>query len=135
MPAAAGPDRMPCLCGGPDVSDRSLDGPAPTVPVLAGTYRCSAEGITVTLRLDADGRFEQRMEGDGVRDPDDFAVPARPDILSGRWRIEGWILRLSQPPTGAPFNHRARIADARGDAVIVPFGITGAVLRRVAAGG
>lgn len=124
---------MVYLCGGPDVSDRDDDRPAPTAPMLVGTYQCSEDGVTVTLRLDADGRFEERMKGEGSRGPGDFAMPSKPTILSGRWRIEGWILRLFQQPTSEPFKQRARIADAQGDTVIIPFGITGAVLRRVTA--
>ena len=131
VPSAASPDRMPYLCDGPDVSDTMDDGPGPTAMVLVGTYQCSAEGLTVNLRLDADGWFEERIEGEGICEAGDFTVPAKPSTLSGRWEVKGWNLHLFQRPTRAPFKQRARAVDPEGHAVIVPFGIAGAVLRRV----
>ncbi|WP_380928343.1 hypothetical protein [Sphingomonas arantia] len=113
------------------MSGQDKNGPAPTATALVGTYRCSEEGVVVTLRLDADGRFEERMEGDGMREEGNSGVPVRPHITSGRWQVEGWMLRLSRQPAQPSVDQTARIADARGQAVIVPFGITGAVLRRV----
>ncbi len=71
-PSAASPDRIPYLCGGPDLSDRGNDGPAPTAAMLVDTYLCSEDGVTVTLRLDADGRCEERMEGEAAREATDI---------------------------------------------------------------
>lgn len=69
---------------------------------LAGTYRCAEEGVSITLRLDADGHFEQRFDAE----PGVFGEAERAEFeaagLAGRWRLERGTLYLFERPERAP---------------------------------
>ena len=96
-PAAA----QPLLCDEP-----GLTPPADRVPAtpasLVGTYRCVGEGLSITLRLDADGRFEQRYAVEATS----FSEAERTDLEQsgrvGRWRLEQDVLVLFERPRREP---------------------------------
>ncbi|MCJ2186379.1 hypothetical protein [Novosphingobium beihaiensis] len=109
VPAEANPDEIPYLCGPEDLPE---PGSAVTLHPVPGTYECSAEGITIRLRLDADGHFVQSAvshdpEFDG---PDGNFLDGM--NLSGRWEAEGEYLRLFRRPSRPP---RLTLASATRD--------------------
>jgi hypothetical protein len=108
-PAAASPDDVPLACSGPDMSDTDAEKVEAPLP---GTYRCSEEGITITLTLEPDGRFEQRMTSDEAVFEREGGGLGTEYALSGQWRAEHGRLYLFQQPTRAP---RIRLAEARND--------------------
>lgn len=99
-PARANPDSVPLLCGGSDVDveahQRSATLPSP------GTYRCSEEGMTITLRLTADRRFEQHMVADEAMFEAEGGGLSRESILKGQWRVENGALHLFARPLREP---------------------------------
>ena len=81
-------------------------------PALPGTYRCSEEGITITLRLDADGRFEQQMRAnERFFEREDGSRGTRAS-LSGRWRVENGTLHLFEQSARPP---HINLVEARHD--------------------
>jgi hypothetical protein len=92
---------QPALCGG-DTPQRPVAPSTPSPQTMAGTYSCTEEGITITLRLDGDGRFVQRFDAD----PAAFAPAERDDFaeagLVGRWRVAGESIYLFEKPERAP---------------------------------
>jgi hypothetical protein len=93
------------------------EGAVSAVPasVLAGTYECSDEGLTITLRIGADGRFEQRMTADEVLfDEDEGATPTE-RVTRGRWRFEDGALHLFDRPARAP---EIKLIEARRDPAV-----------------
>jgi hypothetical protein len=99
-PVRANPDSVPLLCGGSDVDleahQRSATLPSP------GTYRCSEEGMTITLHLTADYRFEQHMVADEAMFEADGGGLSRETSLKGQWRVENGALRLFATPLREP---------------------------------
>jgi len=86
-------------------------------PCFAGLYRCSGEGITISLRLDANGRFEQRFEAEKVV-PNASSDAEMKDLLfvrTGRWQIEGSALHLFARPDRAPV---VTLIDAKRDSSV-----------------
>src|SRR5690606_33160544 len=109
-PAQANPDSSPLLCAGPELTQyANIVGVEPALP---GTYRCSEEGITITLRLDADGRFEQHMRANERLFEREDGSRGTETSLSGRWRIENGTLYLFEQPAKAP---HIRLVEARRD--------------------
>lgn len=98
-PAAAEPG---VLCAAPAFPPRPDNGPGPTAAALVGEYRCSEEGIAVVLRLDADGRFVQRLTAGDALDTDDNGAPVREVVQTGRWRVVEDKVQLFARPTRAP---------------------------------
>jgi hypothetical protein len=92
---------QPMLCGDP-ATIRTGEHPGVAAGTLVGTFRCSGEGLTITLRLGADGRFEQSFDAEsaafGEAERREFAEAGR----TGRWRLEGDTLHLFERPTRAP---------------------------------
>jgi hypothetical protein len=82
------------------VSEPSSGGQLPLPASLAGSYRCSAEGLTIELRLEPDGRFVQRFSSDGTDVPEEDGLPN--GTRRGRWALEEGGLRLFEKPTRAP---------------------------------
>ena len=108
-PARAGPDDSPpLLCADRHMPEPHEPVPVPSGPVLAGNYRCQAEGITITLKLTADGRFEQRIAT--ARAQDREALDGA--NLTGRWRVQDGELHLYQQPTRPP---RLQLVESRRD--------------------
>ncbi len=75
----------------------------PATPAsLVGTYRCVGEGITITLHLDANGRFQQRYEAEATS----FNKAERAELEQaghvGRWRLEQDRLVLFERPRREP---------------------------------
>ncbi|RYD18791.1 MAG: hypothetical protein EOP89_16590 [Lysobacteraceae bacterium] len=110
---AADHDSGPMLCEDNETI-QAPGGPQPTPAVLAGLYRCSGEGITISLRLDADGRFEQRFEADKavLNASTDDEMKELPFVRAGRWQIEGNALHLFARPVHAPI---VTLIDAKRD--------------------
>jgi len=109
-PVQANPDAGPLLCAGLDLTqDADI---AATEPALPGTYRCSEEGITITLRLDVDGRFEQHMRANELLFEHEDGSRGTKASLSGRWRIENGTLHLFEQPVRAP---HIRLVEAQHD--------------------
>lgn len=112
-PAFANPDSAPVACSGPELRDQEPD-PA-SVAVSPGLYRCSEEGITITLRLDADGRFEERMTADEAMFEREGGGMGNETTLGGQWRLEGNRLHLFARPRRAP---KLTLAEARRDSAV-----------------
>lgn len=109
-PAQANPDNGPLLCAGPElIQFASIAGGEPSMP---GTYQCSEEGITFTLRLDADGRFAQHMRAKELLFEREDGSRGTETSLSGRWRIENGNLHLFEQPVRSP---RIGLIEARHD--------------------
>lgn len=99
-PARANPDSGPLLCAGPElIQHANIAGDEPPLP---GTYRCSEEGIAITLRLDADGRFEQHMRANERLFEREDGSRTTETSLSGRWRVENGTVHLFEQPARAP---------------------------------
>jgi len=112
-PAQANPDSGPLLCSGPElIQHANIAGVEPTLP---GTYECSEEGITITLRLDADGRFEQHMTANERLFEREDGGRGNETSLSGRWRVENGALHLFERPARAP---HIRLVEARHDSSV-----------------
>ncbi|WP_148649439.1 hypothetical protein [Novosphingobium barchaimii] len=112
-PAFANPDSAPVACSGSELRE---DEPGPTpVAVSPGLYRCSEEGLTITLRLDADGRFEERMTADEAMFEREGGGMENETTLAGQWRLEGPRLRLFARPLRAP---KLALAEARRDPAV-----------------
>lgn len=109
-PAQASPDSGPLLCEGPDLTQHANI--AAVELALPGTYRCSEESITITLRLDANGRFEQRMTANELLFEREDGSRRTETSLSGRWRVENGTLHLFEQPTRAPL---ISLVEARRD--------------------
>jgi hypothetical protein len=99
-PVRANPDSVPLLCGGSDV-DLDAHQPSGILP-SPGTYRCSEEGMTITLRLNADHRFEQHMVADEGMFEADGGGLSRETSLKGQWRVENGALHLFAMPLREP---------------------------------
>lgn len=99
-PALASPDSGPLLCAGPELTQYANI--ATIEPALPGTYQCSEEGITITLHLDADGRFEQHMRANERLFEDEDGSRGPETSLSGQWRVENGNLHLFEQPVTAP---------------------------------
>lgn len=92
---------QPLLCGEP-----SQAAPADRVPAVpasvVGKYRCVGEGLSITLRLDADGRFEQRYEAEA----ESFNEAERSELEQagrvGRWQLENDTIILFERPLREP---------------------------------
>jgi hypothetical protein len=112
-PACANPDSAPVACSGPELRDEDPD-PA-SVAVSPGLYRCSEEGVTITLRLDADGRFEEQMTADEAMFERAGGGMGNDTTLAGQWRVEGNRLHLFARPLRAP---KLVLAEARRDAAV-----------------
>ncbi|PZU07386.1 MAG: hypothetical protein DI606_16620 [Sphingobium sp.] len=107
--ARANPDSVPLLCGGSDVDlDARPSGPSD----LPGTYRCSEEGVTITLRLIADRRFEQRMVADEPMFETEGGGLSREFNLKGEWRVENGEGHLFARPLHEP---RLSLVEANRD--------------------
>lgn len=109
-PAQANPDTGPLLCAGPGLTRYASS--AAIEPALPGTYQCSEEGITITLRLDADGRFEQHMRANARLFEHEDGSRSTERSLSGQWRVEDGTLHLFEHPVRAP---RISLVEARHD--------------------
>jgi len=109
-PTQANPDAGPLLCTGPGLTRYASS--AAIEPALPGTYQCSEEGITITLRLDADGRFEQHMRANARRFEHEDGSRSTESSLSGQWRVEDGTLHLFEHPVRAP---RISLVEARHD--------------------
>lgn len=84
-----------CLIEPGTSSDRfSPFGAVSDPKALVGVYRCREEGLAVTLRLQADGRFVFDAK---LSDPD-----GDESALRGLWRIDGRELVLSAEPSAPP---------------------------------
>lgn len=112
-PVYANPDNGPLLCEGSELVQHA--GIAAIEPALPGTYRCSEEGITITLRLDANGRFEQRMAANERLFERDDGSGGTETSLSGRWRVENGTLHLFEQPAKAP---HIGLVEARHDPAV-----------------
>ena len=99
-PTQAGPDSVALLCAEPQLVQQASRLPIETD--LPGTYQCSEEGITITLHLDASGRFNQRMQTDEPVLTGDDGNAATDTHLSGRWRVENRTLHLFEKPARPP---------------------------------
>lgn len=111
-PVRANPDSVPLLCGGSDVDlDAHPTGTSPS----PGTYRCSEEGITITLRLTADHRFEQHMVADEAMFEAEGGGLSRETSLKGQWRVENGALHLFATPLREP---RISLVEARRDPTV-----------------
>src|SRR5690606_7036607 len=106
----AHPDSGPLLREGPELTQHANI--AGVEPALPGTYRCSEDGITITLRLDANGRFEQHMHANERLFEREDGSRATEASLSGRWRVENGTLHLFEQPARAP---RINLVEARRD--------------------
>lgn len=107
--ARANPDSVPLLCGGSDVDlDTRPSGTSP----LPGIYRCSEEGMTITLRLTADRHFEQHMVADDAMFEAEGGRLSHETSLKGEWRIENGALHLFARPLREP---RISLVEARRD--------------------
>lgn len=109
-PAQANPDSGPLLCAGPELTQYANI--AAIEPALPGTYQCSEEGITITLRLDADGRFEQHMRANERLFEHEDGSRGTETSLSGQWRVENGNLHLFKQPARAP---QIRLVEALHD--------------------
>lgn len=109
-PAYAHPDSGPLLCEGPELVQYANS--AEIAPALPGTYRCSEDGITITLHLDTNGRFEQRMTANERLFESEDGSRRTETSLSGRWRVENGTLHLFEQPARAP---RINLVEARHD--------------------
>lgn len=69
---------------------------------LGGTYRCRAEGLTITLILTPDGRFEERFESDEGALSGAERTEFEQSSATGRWRVEHDNLYLFKRPERAP---------------------------------
>lgn len=112
FPAHANPDSVPLLCGGSDVD---LDARASGTSRLLGTYRCSEEGMTITLRLTADRRFEQHMIADDAMFEAEGGGLSHETSLKGEWRVENGALHLFARPLREP---RISLVEARRDPTV-----------------
>jgi len=112
-PAHAHPDSGPLLCEGPELTQHANI--AGVEPALPGTYRCSEDGITITLRLDANGRFEQHMHANERLFEREDGSRGTETSLSGRWRVENGTLHLFEQPARAP---RISLVEARRDPAV-----------------
>jgi hypothetical protein len=112
-PAFASPDSAPIACSGPELRDEE-PGPTP-VAVSPGLYRCSQEGITITLRLDADGGFEERMTADEAMFERAGGGMGNETTLAGQWRLDGTRLHLFARPLRAP---KLPLVEARRDPAV-----------------
>ncbi|AXB78624.1 hypothetical protein TQ38_018585 [Novosphingobium sp. P6W] len=112
-PAFANPDSAPVACSGPELRDEE---PYPaSVTVSPGLYRCSEEGVTITLRLDANGRFEERMTADEPMFEREGGGMENETTLAGQWRLEGTRLHFFARPLRAP---KLALAEARRDPAV-----------------
>jgi hypothetical protein len=112
FPARANPDSVPLLCGGSDVD---LDARLPDALPLPATYRCSEEGMTITLRLTADRHFEQHMVADDAVFEAESGGLAHETSLKGEWRVENGALHLFARPLREP---RISLLEARRDPTV-----------------
>jgi hypothetical protein len=110
--ALANPDSVPLLCGGSDID---LDARPSGTSLLPGTYRCSEEGVTITLRFGADRRFEQHMAADEPMFESEGGGLSREFTLKGEWRIENGDLHLFATPLREP---RLNLVEARHDPTV-----------------
>lgn len=110
--ARANPDSVPLLCGGSDVD---LDARPSSTSGLPGTYQCSEEGVTITLRLGADRRFEQRMVADEPMFETEGGGLSREFTLKGEWRVENGEVHLFAKPLREP---RLSLIEARHDPTV-----------------
>lgn len=109
-PAYANPDAGPLLCAGPELTQYADI--AAIEPALPGTYQCSEEGITITLRLDADGRFEQHMRANEQLFEREDGSRGTGTRLTGRWRVKNGTLHLFEQPDRTP---QIRLVETRRD--------------------
>lgn len=110
--ALANPDSVPLLCGGSDVD---LDARPPGASGLPGTYQCSEEGVTITLRLTADRRFDQHMVADEPMFETEGGGLSREFTLKGEWRVANSDLHLFATPLREP---RLSLIEARHDPTV-----------------
>jgi len=108
----ANPDSVPLLCGGSDVD---LAGRSSGASPIFGTYQCSEEGVTITLHLIADGRFEQRLVADEPMFERNDGGMGDDASLTGQWRIENGRLHLFAKPTREP---QIRLVETNRDAAV-----------------
>lgn len=119
-PVRANPDSVPLLCGGSDVDAEARSINAMPTP---GTYRCNDEGVTITLRITADGHFKERMVSDepmfeSMSDANSEAGAsgmANETSLAGQWRVENGRLHLFARPQREP---RIRLTEASRDTTV-----------------